>query len=61
VTGGDKCVASGLDVERTTSTIKGLPGELSVALVTRKTSGELPRLTRLRTDPVGMPALRKPG
>jgi adenylate cyclase len=54
-------VAAGHDVERTTSTIKGLPGELSVALVTRKTSAELPRLTRLRTDPVGMPALRKPG
>jgi class 3 adenylate cyclase len=54
-------VAAGHDVERTSSTIKGLPGEIAVALVTRKTSSELPRLARHRTDPVGIAALRKPG
>jgi adenylate cyclase len=54
-------VAAGHDVERVTSTIKGLPGEMSVALVTRKPTAELPRLARIRTDPVGMPAIRKPG
>jgi class 3 adenylate cyclase len=57
----DALVAAGHDVERVTSTIKGLPGELSVALVTRRPTAELPRLVRIRTDPVGMPAIRKPG
>ncbi|HTL35113.1 MAG TPA: DUF5939 domain-containing protein [Kofleriaceae bacterium] len=57
----DALVAAGHDVERVTSTVKGLPGELAVALVTRKATAELPRLVRMRTDPVGMPALRKPG
>ncbi|MBV8762819.1 MAG: adenylate/guanylate cyclase domain-containing protein [Deltaproteobacteria bacterium] len=51
----------GHEVERTTSAIKGLPGEVAVALVTRKPSSGLPRLTRLRTDPIGLPTLRRPG
>jgi len=60
-TRSESLVAAGHDVEKTSSAIKGLPGEVFIAIVTRKPSAELPRLTRHRTDPVGLPALRKPG
>ncbi|MDX2088618.1 MAG: DUF5939 domain-containing protein [Kofleriaceae bacterium] len=51
----------GNEVERISSSIKGVQGTVEVTLVTRTAPGAPRRLTRLRTDPVGMPALDREG
>jgi class 3 adenylate cyclase len=55
----DLFASGGHDIEHVSSPIKGLTGSLAVTLVTQKPSSELPRLVRLRTDPIGIPALPK--